>query len=130
MTEKQVFMTIPRHRDSIMTYMPPVFENQRRRWRRTDRVLRMMLVNWALGLAVGATLAVGMLAFDVLGLRTLLWRSDIAVVGTVLFVGFFAFSFGGVVAATAAMRAGQDDDDEPRGGRRVPVYAYAAVRAR
>ena len=112
-----------------MTYMPPIFEGQRRRWRRTGRVVRMMLVNWLLGLGVGATLALGMLAFDVMGLRTLLWRSDIAVVGTILFVAFFAFSFGGVVAATAAMRAGQDDDDEPRGGRRIPVYAYATVRA-
>lgn len=113
-----------------MTYMPPIFEDQRRRWRRTDRVVRMMLVNWLLGLLVGATLALGILALDFMGLRTLLWRSDIAVAGTALFVGFFAFSFGGVVAATAAMRAGQDDDDEPRGGRRarVPVYAYAAAR--
>jgi hypothetical protein len=115
-----------------MTYMPPVFEGPRRRWRRTDRVVRLMLVNWLLGIGVGASLAVGMLAFDVMGLRTLLWRSDVAVLGTALFVGFFATSFGGIVAATAAMRAGKDDDDEPRGGRRAPAYAYAyaAVRAR
>ena len=112
-----------------MTYMPPVFEGSRRRWRSTDRVVRMLLVNWALGLAVGATLAIGMLAFDILGLRTLLWRSDVAVLGTGLFVAFFAFSFGGIVAATAAMRAGQDDDDEPRGGRRAPALAFATVRA-
>jgi len=114
-----------------MTYMPP-FNEYGRRWRRTDRVVRMLLVNWLTGLAVGAGLASGMLAFDVMGLRTLLWRSDVAVLGTGLFVGFFAFSFGGIVAATAAMRAGQDDDDEPRGGRRAPApaYAYAFVRAR
>ena len=113
-----------------MTYMPPVFEDQRRRWRRADPVVRMLLVNWALGLAVGATLAIVVLAVDALGLRTLLWRSDVAVMGTVLFIALFALSFGGIVAATAAMRAGQDDDDEPRGGRRAPALAYAMVRAR
>ncbi len=113
-----------------MTYMPPVFDGPRRRWRGMDRVLRMMLVNWLLGLGVGACLAVTMLAFDVLGLRTLLWRSNVAVLGTALFVALFATSFGGIVAATAAMCAGQDDDDEPRGGRRVPALAYAVVRAR
>jgi hypothetical protein len=112
-----------------MTYMPP-FNEYGRRWRRTDRVVRLLLVNWLTGLAVGAGLAGGMLAFDVMGLRTLLWRSDVAVLGTGLFVGFFAFSFGGIVAATAAMRAGKDDDDEPRGGRLIPAYAYATVRAR
>lgn len=112
-----------------MTYMPP-FQDPRRSWRRMDRVVRMMLVNWALGIGVGACLAAGMLAFDVMGLRTLLWRSDVAVLGTALFVGLFATSFGGIVAATAAMRAGRDDDDEPRGGRRAPAYAYAVVRAR
>ncbi|MDE3174541.1 MAG: hypothetical protein KGM15_00325 [Pseudomonadota bacterium] len=103
-------------------------EQQSRRWRRLDRVVRLIIVNWALGMAVGATLALGMLAFDVFGLRTLLWRSDIALAGTVLFVGMFALSFGGVVAATAAMRAGRDDDDEPRGGRRAPAPAYVAAR--
>ena len=114
-----------------MTYMPP-FQDPRRGWRRMDPVLRMMLVNWALGIAVGACLAAGMLAFDVMGLRTLLWHSNVAVLGTVLFVTLFATSFGGIVAATAAMRAGKDDDDEPRGGRRAPAYAYAyaTVRAR
>jgi len=113
-----------------MTYMPPIFEGSRRRWRGTDRVVRMMLINWLIGLGVGATLGVGMLAFDFMGLRTLLWRSDVAVLGTGLFLAFFSFSFGGIVAATAAMRAGSDDDDEPRGGRRAPALAYAVVRAR
>jgi hypothetical protein len=121
----------PGREDQPMTYMPP-FQDPRRRWRRMDRVVRLMLVNWLLGIGVGACLALGMLAFDVMGLRTLLWRSNVAVLGTVLFVSFFATSFGGIVAATAAMRAGRDDDDEPRGGRRAPAhsYAYATVRAR
>lgn len=113
-----------------MTYMPPMFEGPGRRWARLDRIVRMMIVQWALGMALGAFLAGLTLAFNVLGLRTLLWRSDVAVMGTILFVGGFAFTFGGVIAATAAMRAGQDDDDEPRGGLRAPVLAAAPVGAR
>jgi len=109
-----------------MTYMPPVFEHPLSRWRRMDRVVRLVIANWALGVAVGAACAVFMLGFDIMGLRSLLWSSDIAVVGTAAFVLLFALSFGGVVAATAVMRVG-DDDDEPRGGRRAPVLAYAAA---
>jgi hypothetical protein len=120
----------PGREDQPMTYMPPMFEGPRHSWRSLDRVVRTIIVNWALGVAVGACLAGGMLAFDIMGLRTLLWRSDVAVLGTTLFVALFATSFGGIVAATAAMRAGKDDDDEPRGGKRAPAYAYAAVRAR
>ena len=113
-----------------MTFMPPVFEDPRRRWRRADPVVRLVVGNWALGMALGALLATGMLLFDFLHLRSLLWRSDVRLAGTILFITSFAFTFGGVVAAGAAMRAGQDDDDEPRGGQRAPRLAYAAAAAR
>jgi hypothetical protein len=112
-----------------MTYMPPMFENRRRRWRRVDPVVRLILVNWAMGMALGALCAASILCFDVMGLRTLLVHSNAAWVGGGAFVALFALTFGGVVAASAAMRAA-DDDDEPRGGLRAPVLAYAAVRVR
>jgi hypothetical protein len=111
-----------------MTYMPPFFEDSRRRWRRNDRVVRLVAGNWAFGMALGATLALLMLALDVLGLRSLLWRSDVAVLGTTLIVAVFALTFGGVIAASAVMRAGRDDDDEPRGGHRAPALLYAVAR--
>ena len=110
-----------------MTYMPPMFDHQRRRWRRMDRVVRMMIGHWALGFGMGAAMAAALLGFDFLGLRSLLWRSDIAAVGTIVFVALFALTFGGVVAATAAMRAGEDDDDEPRGGTRVAALTCVAA---
>jgi hypothetical protein len=113
-----------------MTYMPPIFDEPRRNWRKLDRIVRMMIAHWALGMGLGAVMAVGLLAFDFLGLRTLMWRSDMAVVGTILLVASFAFTFGGVIAASAAMRAGQDDDDEPRGGLRAPALALAPRAAR
>ena len=114
-----------------MTYMPPIFEHPRRGWRRMDRVVRLIIVNWALGMGLGVACAGLMLGFDILGLRSLLWSSDVAFVGTAAFVTLFALTFGGVVAASAAMRAG-DDDDEPRGGRpaRAPAFAPLPRAAR
>ena len=111
-----------------MIPLPPLFEPLRRRWRRLDRVVRMMIANWALGIGVGAALAAATLAFDALGLRSLLWRSDVAALGSAVFIALFALTFGGVVAATAAMRAGRDDDDEPRGGLRAAALKQAAAR--
>jgi putative flippase GtrA len=109
-----------------MTHLPPVFEESRRRWRRMDRVVRLIIVNWALGMGLGVACAALLLGFDILGLRSLLWSSDIAVARSIAFVALFALTFGGVVAATAAMRLG-DDDDEPRGGRHTPALTPAVV---
>jgi pimeloyl-ACP methyl ester carboxylesterase len=111
-----------------MTYMPPPYEHPLRRRRRLDRVARLIIVDWALGMGLGAVAALLMLAFDVLGLRTRLFDTDIVWVGGAAFVILFALAFGGVVAAAAAMRA--DDDDEPRGGLRARALAYAPVRVR
>ncbi len=112
-----------------MTYVPPPYEHPLRRRRRLDRVVRLIIVNGALGVGLGAAGALTLLAFDVLGLRTLLFQSDTEWVGVAAFVFLFGLAFGGVLAAFAAMRA-DDDDDEPRGGLRAPALAYAPVRAR
>ena len=80
-----------------MTYMPPVFEGSRRRWRSTDRVVRMLLVNWALGLAVGmvyATATVAIRANQVLcGLALTLLGSGLALL-LCLIVGAVATLYG------------------------------------
>ncbi len=112
------------------------YDGARRRWRRVDRLVRMMIANWILGMLTGIVCAAILLALDVAGVRTLLWRSDMAVAGTLMLAAAFAFTFGGVVCATAVMRA--DDDDErgpPRGGRKFRpaqraqlALATAAVR--
>ena len=80
----------------------------------------------ALGMGLGAAFAGALLWLDVAGLRTLLTHSNAEWVGGAAFVILFALTFGGVVAASAAI--GADDDDEPRGGKRA--LAYAAARAR
>jgi len=94
----------------------------------------MMIVNWVGGMAVGVVCASILLLFDVADIRTLLWQSDMPVAGTLMLLAAFAFTFGGIVAATAVMRMGDDDDEPPRGGRKfklqpTPRPAYATVAA-
>jgi len=110
-------------------------DTMRRRWRRMDSLVRAMIANWIAGMGVGLVCAFILLASDFAGIRSLLWRSDMAVAGTLMLCAAFAFTFGGVVCAAAVMRFGSDEDDEPRGGRRYgvsrelrPVLAMAPAR--
>ena len=114
--------------------MSGTFSELERRWRRMDRLPRMMIANWLGGMGVGVVCATLLLAFDVAGIRTLLWRSDMPITGTAMLMAAFAFTFGGLVCAAAVMRAGDDDDrGPPRGGRKFklapqqPRLAFATV---
>jgi hypothetical protein len=88
-----------------------------RRWGERHRLAQAMVLNWAFGMGVGVFCATLLLAFDIFGIRSLLWRSDIAFVGSAMLCAAFAFTFGGVVAAAAVMQF-DESDDEPRGHRR------------
>jgi len=119
-----------------MNFLMTSYGRARRHWRRQDRLVRMMVVNWVGGMVVGIVCSVLLLSLDVAGLRTLLWRSDMPVTATLMLMGAFAFSFGGLVCAAAVMMTGHDDDiGPPRGGRKLklahrPQFAFARVGAR
>jgi hypothetical protein len=66
-------------------------------------VVRLVMVNWALGIAAGVLCATLILAIDLAGLRALLLRADDRWIGLLLLYASFAFSFGGLAAATAVM---------------------------
>jgi len=112
------------------------YERARQSWRRQDRLVRMMITNWIVGMFVGVFCAVILLSLDVAGLRTLLWRSDMPIAATLMLLGAFAFTFGGLVCAAAVMMAGHDDDlGPPRGGRKFKLaqrqqFALASAGAR
>ncbi len=112
------------------------FQQARRRWRRMDRLVRLMIANWIVGMAVGLVCATILLALDTAGIRSLLWRSDMPVVGALMLMAAFAFTFGGLVCAAAVMMANDDDDlGPPRGGRKFRAaprgpLAMAAVAVR
>ena len=96
--------------------------NLRTWWRGLDPIVRAMLFHWIAGMGIGIVCAAIVLAFDFVGLRTLLWNSDMPVTGTLMLAASFAFSFGGLVAAGAAMNGfDSDDDDKPRGGKRFRI---------
>jgi hypothetical protein len=90
-----------------------------RRWGQRHRLAQAMILNWAFGMSIGVFCAALLLAFDIFGIRSLLWRSDVAFVGAAMLCAAFAFTFGGVVAAAAVMQL-DESGDEPRGrGRRA-----------
>jgi hypothetical protein len=90
-----------------------------RRWGARDPLVRAMVVNWAFGMAIGVFCAVLILVVDFVGLRSLLWRSDMLIPGVALLCAGFAFTFGGVVCAAAVMGFEGDDisTGKPRGLR-------------
>jgi len=109
-----------------------------RRWGRRHRLAQAMVVNWAFGMGIGVFCAALLLAFDIFGVRSLLWRSDVAFVGSAMLCAAFAFTFGGVVAAGAVMQLGESSDT-PRGDRRrragaprpkQPVAAAVGAKSR
>ena len=84
-------------------------------------LIRLYIRHCAIGFAVSA-IFVGMLfAFDVANLWTLVSRSDVGLLATVmLFVGN-GIVFAGVQFGISVMRMADDDDAHPRGGQRDPV---------
>ena len=106
-----------------------------RRWGQRHRLAQAMILNWAFGMGIGVFCAGLLLAFDIFGLRSLLWRSDVAYLGSAMLCAAFAFTFGGVVAAAAVMQF-DESNDEPRGWRRrarasrTQQSVAAPVRAR
>ena len=70
---------------------------------RRHPLLKLMIVNWLLGMIAGLLCAVIVLLLDVGHLRSLLENSDLVWPGLILLFGGFALTFGGVVCATAVM---------------------------
>jgi hypothetical protein len=106
-----------------------------RRWGQRHRLAQAMILNWAFGMGIGVFCAALLLAFDIFGIRSLLWRSDVAFVGSAMLCAAFAFTFGGVVAAAAVMQFDETSDEPSGRGRRVKTLrsrqsVAAAVRAR
>ncbi|MCA0422980.1 MAG: hypothetical protein LCH61_06595 [Proteobacteria bacterium] len=72
-------------------------------------IVRLLVVNWALGITLGVLFAAGILAVDIGGLRSMIFRSDLAIPALALLFGGFAITCGGVVCASAVMRLPHED---------------------
>ncbi len=107
---------------------------QNRNRAKPNRLVRLMIANWALGWAVGFVCASGVLLSNLSGLRDLMMSSQLMLQGLALLYGGFGITFGGVVCATAIMLLPSDEDSwEGGGGARAPIllpaYALAKIRA-
>jgi len=92
-----------------------------------DPVVRLMILHWILGAALGMICAGIILWLDIAGLRSLLFRADhIMWEGVALLLGGFAITFGGVVCASAVMSVSKNDDG-PDGG--LPAVADSDAEA-
>ncbi len=107
---------------------------QNRRKNNSNRLVRLMIANWAFGGVVGLACAAAVLVSNVGGIRVLMLKSDLMFQGLALLFGGFALFFGGVVCATAIMLLpGVEERQSDRGGGRaapvlLPAYAYARIR--
>src|SRR5271166_2670216 len=116
----------PRHGGDAMSAI--------RETRNSNRLVRLMIANWALGWAVGFVCAAAVLVSNVGGIRVLMLKSDLMFQGLVLLFGGFGLFFGGVVCATAVMLLPMGEEEETgRGGGEaapllLPAYALARVR--
>jgi hypothetical protein len=101
--------------------------------RKPNRLVRLMIANWALGWAVGLVCAIALLVSNVAGFRDILFHSELMWQGLALLIGGFGVTFGSVVCATAIMLLpAEEETDHDRGGMAMPVLlpAYVMARAR
>lgn len=94
-----------------------------------NRLLRYMLIHWAIGIGIGVFCATAFLLINPIGFRDLLLRSDAMIPALILLYGGFSVTFGGVVCATAVMFPYEED----KRGSRTPVTpntGLAAVRVK
>ena len=91
------------------------------------KLIRLYIVNVAIGFAVALAFVVGLIWADVANLRHLIFGSDQGVLAFVLLVMFHGVVFGGVQFAIAVMRLAEDDSG-PKGGNRRPLATRIPVR--
>ena len=107
--------------------------SQTRAMKNSGRLVRLMIVNWAFGWAIGFVGAGAVLASNMASIRDIMFRSDVMWQALALLFGGFGFTFGGVVCATAVMLLPIEETESGRGGGHaapvfLPAYALARVR--
>jgi hypothetical protein len=91
------------------------------------KLIRLYIVNVAIGFSVALAFVSGLVWFDVAHLRQLITGSDQGVLAFALLVMFHGVVFGGVQFAIAVMRLAEDDSG-PKGGRRRPLATMVPIR--
>ena len=86
-------------------------------------IVRLVVLNWIIGAALGAFCAGLLLWLDLAGLRGLMCRdAGSMTAGLALLFGGFAVTFGSVVCGSAIMMvAARRHEEDDRGGTRAPA---------
>jgi TRAP-type C4-dicarboxylate transport system permease small subunit len=84
------------------------------------KLVRLYIVNCALGFAIAAAFVAGLIALDVANLRHLVFGSSMGWLAAAMMVIANGVVFAGVQFGIAVMRMA-DPEDGPRGGRKQPM---------
>ncbi len=84
------------------------------------KLVRLYIVNCAIGFAIAAAFVVGLIALDVANLRHLVLGSPMGWLAGLMMVMFNGVVFAGVQFAIAIMRMAEPEDG-PRGGSKRPI---------
>ena len=93
------------------------------------KLIRLYIVNVAIGFAIAVAFVAGLIALDVAGLRHLILDTPMGWMAGLMMVMFNGVVFAGVQFAIAVMRMAESDD-RPSGGKRqmlVPVPVRVTV---
>lgn len=95
---------------------------------RDEPLLRLLAVNWLIGAAVAAALALVVLITDTAHLRTLMMASNEPWIGVILLFFGFMVTMCSVAMGTAIMMLPKDDDDDgPGGGAKAEVLKIPRI---
>lgn len=89
------------------------------------KLIRLYIVNVAIGVALAVVFTALLIGFDVANLRHLVFADPMGWVAVFMLVMFHSVLFAGVQFAIAVMRLAQDDD-AGGGGRRIRVFTQRA----
>lgn len=97
------------------------------------KLVRLYIVNVAIGFGLACVFTALLIGFDVAHLRHLVMATQGGWIGALVLVMLNTIVFGGVQFAIAVMRLAEPED-RPRGGRRIrvtgaPVRVQAAAKA-
>lgn len=94
------------------------------------KLIRLYIVNVAIGFAIAAAFVAGLIWLDIAGLQHLILHTPMGWVAGLMLIMFNGVVFAGVQFAIAVMRMA-DPDDTPPGGPRVrlePIPVRASVQ--
>ena len=97
------------------------------------KLIRLYIINVAIGFAIAVAFVVGLVWLDVAGLQRLILHTPMGWVAALMMVMFNGVVFAGVQFAIAIMRMAESEDTPPRGrGQRlvpVPVRVNATAKS-